>query len=131
MIDALVAIARGVVQEERARRRGHAYAHAEEKERARETLEFPDFDEICRACPSNYALPGDDAPADTVYVETFDFDFAQLERGFRYLREHARAAERNAAALENLWLLCLRLRGKPGETPREILERHGYDPGED
>jgi hypothetical protein len=128
--DALTALARGIVQEERARRAGRAKAHARAEEYGRGTPEFPDFDEICGLCPRNYAIPGEDDPTDTVYVETFDYDYTQLETGFEYLRQHAMTELRNAAALENLFKLCERLKGKSGETPREILARHSYDPGD-
>jgi hypothetical protein len=130
IVDALTALARVVVQEERARRSGRAKAYARAEERGRGTPEFPDFDAICGECPRNYAVPGEDDPTDTVYVETFDYDYTQLETGFEYLRAHAMAELRNAAALENLFKLCERLKGKSGETPREILARHSYDPGD-
>jgi hypothetical protein len=130
VIDALTALARTIVQEERARRHRRAYAHARAEEVAGRTPEFPDFDEICRECPRNYAIPGEDDPTDTVYVETFDYDYVELRAGFEYLRHHALTELRNAAALENLWKLCERLGGKPSETPREILRRHSYDPGD-
>jgi hypothetical protein len=129
LLDALAALARAVVQEERARGRSHAYASGRAGEISRGTREFPEFDEICRECPRNYALPGEDDPADTVYVETFEYDFTRLRAGFIYLRQHGNTELRHAAALENLWTLCTRLKGEVGETPREILRRHSYDPG--
>ena len=129
VLDALAGLARTVVQEERARGRSRVYASERADERSRGTPEFPDFDDICRECPRNYALPGEIDPADTVYVETFDYDFTKLQPGFIYLRQHANTELRHAASLENLYLLCRRLGGNPGETPREILNRHSYDPG--
>jgi hypothetical protein len=129
LLDALAALARSVVQEERARGRSRAYASERAGGISRGTPEFPEFDEICRECPRNYALPGGIDPADTVYVETFDYDFTNLRAGFIYLRQHANTELRHATSLENLYLLCTRLGGKAGETPREILLRHSYDPG--
>lgn len=129
VLDAITALARTVVQEERARGRSRAYASAEAPEIARSTPKFPDFDEICRECPSNYAMPGPEDPTETIYLETFDNDFVKLKPGFTHMRQHAHSELRNAAALESLCLLCERLGGKPGETPREILRRHSYDPG--
>ena len=129
VIDALTALARMVVQEERARGRSRAYASAQAEETSRGTPPFREFDEICRECPRNYALPGDEGPTDTVYVETFDYDFTKLKPGFIYLRQHANTELRNSFAMENLFRLCERLHGEPGETPREILARYSYDPG--
>lgn len=121
IIDALTFVARTVVQEQRAR----STASARAQEEAYGTAQFPEFAEICGECPSNYALPGDN-PADTVYVETLDDDFELLDRGAQYLRRHGETAIRHATALHNLYLLCRRLQGRPGETPREILARRGY-----
>ena len=130
VIDALTLIARQVVHEERERRSAGARAAVAAGEIAEGTPEFPDFDEICRECPRNYALPGNSGePNDTIYVETFDDDFALLPKGVGYLRAHGLGALRNATALENLYLLCQRLGGRSGETPREILRRSHYDPG--
>jgi hypothetical protein len=127
-LDALTAMARSVVQEERARRSNNAYHDSEAKARANGTAEFPGFEEICRRCPTIYALPGEDDPIDTRYVETFDYDFAALPKGFNALLGHAEATLRNGRALQALWRLCRRLGGMPGETPRQILSRHGFDP---
>lgn len=129
VLDALAALARAVVQEERARGRSRVYTSTRPDERGAGTPYFPDFDEICRECPGNYALPGNPDPADTVYVETFDHDFTKLKPGFEYLRRQAYGELRSASGLENLYELCKRLGGVPGETPREILRRHSYDPG--
>lgn len=126
IIDALMFVSRTVIQEERARSRERAGAGARAEDEAAGTSEFPGFDDICRECPSNYALPGGN-PADTVYIETFDDDFTLLDKGFRYLRRHGETEIRHSTALENLYLLCRRLGGVPGETPREILARHGYE----
>jgi hypothetical protein len=130
VIDALTFIARTIIQRERQQHERREYASAGTAERTRGTSEFPDFDAICRDCPRNYALPGDN-PQDTVYVETFDDDFESLPEGFEYLRRHGQAELRHADALQSLHQLCRRLGGKPGETPREILRRHGYDAGDD
>jgi hypothetical protein len=130
VIDALTFIARTIIQRERQQQERREYASAGAAETARGTPEFPEFDDICRECPRNYALPGD-TPEDTVYVETFDDDFTRLPDGFEYLRRHGQTELRHAAALENLYRLCHRLGGTSGETPRQILKRHGYDAGED
>jgi hypothetical protein len=125
VIDALTALARSIIQHERSAHERRAYADARGEDAARGTPAFPEFEEICRECPTNYALPGDD-PEDTVYVETFDDDWLLLKSGFEYLRKHARGELRHADGLENLYNLCRRLRGKAGETPRDILRRAGF-----
>jgi hypothetical protein len=130
VIDALTFIARTIIQRERQQQERREYASAGAAEAARGTSEFPAFDAICRDCPCNYALPGKN-PEDTVYVETFDDDFENLPEGFDYLQKHGQTEIRHADALRSLYRLCQRLGGKPGETPREILRRHGYDAGDD
>jgi hypothetical protein len=125
IIDALTALCRDVIQEERARSGARAHAAAGAAAVARGTPEFPDFADICDPCPRNYALPADE-PNETIYVETFDEDFQSLPEGYGYLRKFAEGAQRNATALENLYRLCRRLGGIPGDTPREILLRHGF-----
>lgn len=128
LIDALTAIARSVIQYDRAHTREHERAHEAASDAARGTLTFPEFEEICRDCPSNYALPGED-PEDTVYLETFDNEFECLRPGFKYLEKMAEGTARNARALRSLYDLCVRLGAKPHETPRELLLRkYGFDP---
>jgi len=129
VLDALIELARQLIQDERANRQ----AARERAAAAGATAgpfqdELTHFAEICAACPPNYALPGGLGGTDnTVYVETFDVDFGLLRKGFEYLRTFGLGALRNANALEGLHALCLRLGGKPGETPRQILRRAGYD----
>jgi hypothetical protein len=130
VIDALTFIARTIIQRERHLRERREHASAGAAEDARGTAEFPQFEDICRECPRNYALPGD-SPENTVYVETFDDDFENLPDGFEYLQRHGQAEIRHADALRSLYRLCQRLGGNRGETPREILRRHGYDAGDD
>ncbi|SRR5260370_182158 len=92
--------------------------------------EFAEFEEICRACPRNYALPGHDRPEDTRYAETFDAPCAFLQQGAEYLRKMAAGAQRNAAALEALFRLCQRFGFADEDTPRDVLSRRGYQPPE-
>lgn len=120
MIDSLTAVARAIIQSERA-----AQVKMTASAGASVGPEFPQFAEICAECPNNYALPGDE-PEDTIYIETFDGEWELLDVGADYLDKHAHAELRHAAALRGLSRLCRRLGAAANETPREILRRNGF-----
>ena len=69
------------------------------------------------------------AMSDGRFVPTFDMPAPYLPEAIAHLRQQAQEALRKAAALENLFRLCERLGFLEDDTPREFLNRHGYDPG--
>jgi hypothetical protein len=141
-IDALTEMAREVIHNAGRKSRGGAGRSRSAGSRAAgegetETLdeieiepELPDFAEICAACPENYALP-DDRPADTTYADTFNTPCRRLPEGIAYLTKMARGSLRNATALQNLFDACQRVGFSGDETPRQVMTRHGYEPGGD
>ena len=129
-LDALIELARQLIHSERANRQAARERAMAAGEIAGDAPMLTHFEEICGACPPNYALPGGlsgTSEGEAPYVETFDVDFELLPKGSEYLRGFGLGALRSANALESLHALCRRLGGKPGETPREILRRRGYD----
>ena len=69
------------------------------------------------------------AMSDERFVPTFDMPAPYLPEAIAHLRQQAQEALRKATALENLFQLCEQLGFLEDDTPREFLNRHGYDPG--
>jgi hypothetical protein len=69
------------------------------------------------------------AMSDERLVPTFDMPAPYLPKQSPISDNRRKEALRKAAALENLLRLCERLGILEDDTPREFLNRHGYDPG--